>query len=556
MKRFFLTVSFLFASAVIFAQEAPKLVVGLAIDQMRWDYLHRFANKYGKDGFKRLLAEGFSCNNTLINYIPTYTAVGHTSMWTGTVPSVHGIAGNNYMKDGRWTYCTEDTLSQTIDNEGITSTKAGKNSPRNLLVTTVGDELKLFSNFRSKVIGISLKDRASILPAGHTADAAYWLDDKTGHFITSTFYRKDLPKWLKDFNKKELADSYLSKDWKTLYNIKEYTESLPDESPYEGEYAEGVSTTFPYKLKKLYKQLGYGLIKSTPAGTTLTFDMAKAAIEGEKMGSNEDYADLLALSISTTDYIGHQFGTHAIEIEDAYLRLDKELGEFLSFLDSKIGKGKYIFFLTADHGGAHNISFLQDHKIPADSWDYTLERDKANQHLSQRFGKNLKYINTLSNYQVFFNKESIASAGLNFKEVKEETVNYFKQDKQYAYVIDMERSHDGSVPAEILSRAINGYNRLRSGEIFLLLQPGYYSEGQKLNIKGTTHGNWNPYDAHIPCIFMGTNIPKGHTNKETHITDIAPTICALLKIQAPNGNIGSPISEIVDAPAFRTGHNK
>lgn len=547
MKKFLLTLGLLALSASSFAYERPRLVVGIVIDQMRWDYLNRFSARYSEGGFKRLLNNGFSCDNLMIDYIPTYTAIGHTSIWTGSVPSIHGIAGNDYSKDGKWVYCTEDTSVSGVDGTGKNVGSAGQQSPRNLLSTTIGDELKLFSNFRSKVIGIALKDRASILPAGHVADGAYWMDNKTGRFITSTFYRNNLPEWVKKFNDARHIDKYLQGEWNTLYPINTYKESQPDNSPYEACY-EGVNTpTFPYNLSQLKKDNGYGVIRNLPMGTTLTFDLAKAALDGEQLGQSDDHSDLLAISISTTDYIGHQFGTHAIELEDTYLRLDQDLANFFTTLDTKVGKDNYVVFLTADHAVAHNISFLQDNKIGADAWSSRAEREKANQYLKQKFGVAQNLIRTLSNYQVFLFQDSIAAAGLTREIVREEAIRYFKNDSKYAYVIDMENIGRNAVPQTVLSRAINGYNRNRSGEIFLVLQPGWYSNSTSKNITGTTHGAWNAYDAHIPCIFMGKNIPHGRSQKPQHMTDIAPTVCALLGIQMPSGNIGNAISEIVDS---------
>lgn len=546
MKRIYLLITLLCFSLLSIAQERPRLVVGIVVDQMRWDYLNRYGSRFGEGGFKRLLKEGFSCDNMQIDYIPTYTAIGHSTIWTGSVPSIHGIAGNEYSKDNRWIYCTEDTSVIGVDGIGKVKNKSGQHSPRNLLSTTIGDELKLFSNFRSKVFGIALKDRASILPLGHAGNAAYWLDNETGRFITSTFYESDLPYWLKKFNNKRQIDQYLAEKWSTLYTLNSYKESTLDNSPYEANYNGVPSPTFPYDLSKIKEKEGYSLIRRVPAGTTLTFDLAKALIEGEDLGDSNHRTDMLAISISTTDYIGHQFGTHSIELEDTYYRLDKDLSDFLSVLDKKVGKDNYLVFLTADHAVAHNISFLQEHKIPSQPWDMSAEKAKVNLHLKEKFGVKDNLVRTLRNYQVFLNHQAIKAAALTREAVREEVVRFFKTDPQYAYVIDMENIGANAVPQTVLQRAINGYNRNRSGEVFLILHPGWYSTSAKKQIKGTTHGAWNAYDAHIPCLFMGKNIRKGRTHTLVHMTDIAPTVCALLGIQMPSGTIGKAITEIVN----------
>src|ERR1700743_444621 len=359
----------------------PKLVVGIVVDQMRWDYLYRFYERYQDNGFKRLLNEGFSCDNTQIDYIPTFTAPGHTCIYTGSVPAIHGIPGNDFIiqATGKSMYCTDDT---SVVGVGSTST-AGQMSPKNMLVTTVTDELRLATNFRSKVIGIALKDRGGILPAGHTANAAYWFDDKTGNWITSTYYMSDLPQWAQDFNNQKNAETYLKLDWNTLYPIDTYLQSTEDNSKYEGKFKGTDAPTMPVKTSALYKG-NLGLIRSTPYGNTLTLDYAVAAINGEGLG-NHDITDFLALSLSSTDYIGHQFGINAVEIEDTYLRLDRDIANFLTFLDAKVGRGNYTVFLTADHGAAHNTQFLKDRGVPADVWDDKAEAKSMNKVLMDKY---------------------------------------------------------------------------------------------------------------------------------------------------------------------------
>ena len=262
----------------------PKLVVGIVVDQMRWDYLYRFYDRYQQNGIKRLLNEGFSCDNTLIDYIPTFTAPGHSSIYTGSVPALTGIAGNDFIiqATGKSIYCTEDTTVKTVGADS----KAGQMSPRNLLTTTVTDELKLATNFRSKVIGVALKDRGGILPAGHTADAAYWFDDKSGNWITSTYYMNELPQWVKDFNAQKLAETYLKLDWNPLFPVDTYVQTLPDDSKYEGKFPGTSAPTLPVKTSALYKG-NLGMIRSTPYGNTITLDMAVAAINGEQLGQHD-----------------------------------------------------------------------------------------------------------------------------------------------------------------------------------------------------------------------------------------------------------------------------
>lgn len=267
MKKVFMTLCAAFALGLFPAKAAPqtagvarpKLVVGIVVDQMRWDYLYRYYDRYGEGGFKRLLSEGFNCENTQLDYVPTVTAIGHTCIYTGSVPSIHGIAGNDFIfrHTGKKTYCTDD---ETVSSVGCDNA-AGKMSPRNLLVTTVGDELHLATNFRAKVISVSLKDRASILPGGHTADGAYWFDSKTGRWITSTYYRNELPAWLVKFNATDPARRLMEQDWNTLYPLDTYVQSTADDTPYETPFEKGGKATFPVRTSKLLKTDGYGVIR-------------------------------------------------------------------------------------------------------------------------------------------------------------------------------------------------------------------------------------------------------------------------------------------------------
>jgi predicted AlkP superfamily pyrophosphatase or phosphodiesterase len=521
----------------------PKLVVGIVVDQMRWDYLYRYYDRYQNNGFKRLLNEGFSCENTQVDYIPTFTGPGHSCIYTGSVPALHGIAGNDYIiqATGKSMYCAEDTSVQTV---GSTS-KAGQMSPRNLLTTTVTDELRLATNFRSKVIGIALKDRGGILPAGHTANAAYWFDDKTGNWISSTYYMKDLPQWAKDFNDQKLAETYLKLDWNTLYPIDTYVQSTADNSKYEGAFKGTDAPTLPVKTSALYKTAGLGLIRSTPYGNTITLDMAVAAINGEQLGQH-DVTDFLAISLSSPDYVGHQFGVNAVEIEDTYLRLDREIANFLTFLDAKVGKGNYTVFLTADHGAAHNTAFLNDNKIPAGVWDDGAALKDLNKVLTDKF-KVDSLVLSLGNYQVNFNYRIINYLHLDEEALKTICIDYLQKLPYVAFAVDMKKAQTANIPEQLRTRIINGYNAKNSGAIQIILNPAWFTghgsgDGGPT---GTTHGTWNPYDNHIPLVFMGWGINHGAATREIHMTDIAPTIAALLHIQAPNGSIGVPISEVI-----------
>ena len=514
----------------------PRLIVGIVVDQMRWDYLYRYYSRYGAGGFKRLLNEGFTCEDTYISHLPAFTAVGHSTIFTGSVPSIHGIAGNDWIDQatGKSVYCTQDDSVQPV---GGTS-PAGNMSPRNLLATTITDELMLATNFQSRVVGVSLKDRASILPAGHTPTGAFWFDDIKGCFSTSTWYMKELPEWVNRFNITDEPDQLVANGWNTLYPIDTYKESTPDNSPWEGLFKGETSPVFPHDIARFYKE-DHDNIRSSPFGNTLTLDFAKAAVEGYSLGQR-DATDFLTINCASTDYVGHKYGPNSIEEEDVFLRLDKDLASFFSYLDSKVGKGNYLVFLTADHGASHSIDFMRSHQIPAGFVSIRNLMKRLGDTLNAVFGVNDLLLNS-SNYYVNFNLARIRQANLSFDSLKRVTIYWLQQQSALQYVVDMADIEKAALPQPLHDMVINGYNRKRSGSILLIPNPGWFDGFDK----GTTHGVWNPQDTHIPLVFMGWHIPHGALYRTVHMTDIAPTLANLLHVQAPDGNIGQPIPELV-----------
>ncbi len=538
MKRFALCLFISLSLTHIYAQpggklERPRLIVGIMIDQMRWDYLYRFNDRFGPDGFKRLLGQGFSCENTFIPYTPTYTAVGHTSVYTGSVPAITGIIGNNwYRRDlKRSWYCTDDSSVVSVGS----SSNAGKMSPRNMWTTTITDELRLATNFNSKTIGIALKDRGAILPAGHAANAAYWFDNASGGWISSTYYMTELPAWLKKLNDKKLPDQYMAKDWNTLYPINTYKQSTEDNKPYEGKL-KGEDNSFPHQTSLITDK--YEAFRTTPGGNTFTFDMARAAIEGELLGQRGQ-TDFLAVSFSSTDYIGHTFGPNSIEIEDTYLRYDKDLASFLQYLDAKIGKGQYLLFLTADHAVAHVPGFMKENKIPAGVFDDDDIKKWINENAAKKFGVK-DAIEKVINYQLFINYPALADNKVAIAEFTRWAVNELRTHPAIMSAFDLHELPGTPLPLRIKEMITNGYNHKLSGDIQFIFMPQWFDGGAT----GTTHGAWNPYDSHIPLLWYGWKIKPGRSNREVYMTDIAPTLAALLHIQMPNGCIGKVIEEV------------
>lgn len=513
----------------------PKLVVGLVVDQMRWDYLYRYYNRYSNGGFKRMVNEGFSAENTFIPYTPTYTACGHSSIYTGSVPAINGIIGNDWYDPQlkRGVYCAEDTTVKTVGS----NTRAGLMSPKNLLTTTITDELRLATNFKSKVIGISLKDRGSILPAGHSANAAYWFDGGTGDWITSTHYMNQLPSWVVEYNKLKMADKYFEKNWNTLYPIETYDQSTTDNKEYEGKSRGEQAPTFPHPFK-LYAGKNYDMIKSSPYGNTMTLELAKLAINSEHLGQGTS-TDFLAVSCSATDYVGHQYGPNSIEAEDTYLRLDKDLEQFFNYLDTKIGKGNYLVFLSADHGAAHVPGFMAENKLPGGLFNDSPIIKSLNTTIEEKF-KVKKAIITSTNSQFYFNHQAIKDANADFDAIKALAIATIKEQDGVMDAVDLTKLASSTLPDPIKKAITNGYNARRSGDIYYILKSNYFEGGKT----GTTHGAWFPYDSHVPCVFMGWNVKPGKTNKTHYMTDIAATLAAMLHIQMPSGCIGEPITEL------------
>ncbi len=525
------------ATAPANGNSKPKLVVGIVIDQMRYDYIYRYWDKYGNDGFKRLVNDGFFCRNTNFNYVPTYTGPGHASVYTGTTPAVHGIIANDWYDKGKGknSYCVQD---DNVTGVGTTAPE-GKRSPVNMLTTTITDELRISSSMKSKVIGVALKDRSAILPAGHTANAAYWYDGSVGGFITSTYYMKDLPQWVQDFNKKELAKKYMSQPWNTLLPIEQYTESVSDDNNYEFIAKGETRPVFPHNLPELIKTNGgLNMIRSTPFGNSLTKDFAIETIKSENMGKSTA-TDFLAVSFSSPDYIGHAYGPNSVEQEDDYIRLDKDLGEFLKFLDTQIGKNNVLVFLTADHAAPQVPAYLMDLKVPAGYVDETKMVDTLKKYLLKYYGDTL--VLSFSNQQVFLNHKAIEDKKLSLHQVQEITAAFMQNMPNVSEVLTAETLNNSQFTEGSRYLMQKGFNAKRSGDVLINYQPAWVDFPHY----GTTHGSPYSYDTHVPLLFYGWNIQHGSSSEQVFITDVAATLAMMLNIQFPNGCTGKPISFLV-----------
>lgn len=531
-------------------EQKPKIVVGIVVDQMRWDYLTRYYERFTDGGFRRMMAEGYNCNRLLINYLPAVTAVGHTAIYTGSVPAFTGIIGNSMYFDGKW-----DSPVRDLGVTGLgTTTKEGKASPHRMLTTTMTDELRLATNFRSKVISVSIKDRGSIFPGGHCANASYWMDSESMDFISSSYYMKELPKWVKDFNKQKLGAAYL----------KEYGRKKDKNGAYVADFWELMYDAQTYKqsaglYEKYYDQRTGTILKYLPQGNTYTADMALAAIKGEQLGKNpEGVTDFLAVSFSCTDMIGHKLGPNAPWIEDTYLRLDKDFKRLFDALDEQVGKGEWVAFLTADHAGSHNVVFRQEHGIPASTWPYYRIMKELNDTLKATFALTKTPIHSLECHNIFFDYETLKT-DKNYSDTMRQSmidlcIDVLKKKDIVAYAFETKKIPD-YVPEPVRTMAINGYNPKRSGDIQVILEANVtedYDDGYKKDYNGipvgTNHAVWSPYDTHIPFIIMGKGVRHAWDNDTHTVNDIAATVCALLNIQQPSGCVGHAID--VKRPAI------
>jgi predicted AlkP superfamily pyrophosphatase or phosphodiesterase len=516
-------------------QPKPKLIIGITIDQMRFDYLDRFWGDFGKDGFKRLIGDGFQCTQMRYNYMPTYTGPGHASIFTGTTPCYHGIIQNDWFDryTGQVVYCASDSSMKGVG----TLSKAGQMSPQYLTASTLGDMLQFQYGDASKVIGVALKDRGAILPAGRTADAAYWfvgMDE--GKWCTSTWYGDVLPAWVNDFNASGAASQFMEQTWNLARSESDYSESMEDNNPHETPFKGTLRPVFPYVLRDLAHENGnYELLKATPFGNDLTVAFAEAAIRGEQLGADE-VPDMLCLSFSSTDYVGHQFGIHSREIQDCYIRLDSLMGQFLKFLDDEIGKGEYVLFISADHGGAPTPSYTMKNQASAGYWKSDALEAYVEDSLAKKYGAGNWVLNE-SNQNIFLNRALITSRQLSLKELQYEVSEmtlHFPEVLMSFTSSDLSQFRGGNETKEMIQ---NGFSQRMSGDVIYVLKPGYLEYG----MTGTTHGSPFNYDRHVPAIFYGAGVQRGSYVRPCDITDIAATMSAMFRIPMPDACTGHPI---------------
>lgn len=519
-----------------------KLMVTIIVDQMRDEYLHRFYDHFEEGGFKRLMQEGLVLRDVQYNYVPTFTGPGHSSVFTGTTPKYHGIIGNSWYDRSlkKSVYCAEDT---TVSGVGSNS-ENGMRSPFRLLSTTLADELEISTQHRALTYSISLKDRAAILSGGHMCDRAFWYDNTSGKFITSTYYAKQLPEWVTAFNDKKLADEYMQNEWNFLLDKTQYDDSEVDKNNYEhpGNVLHGVKeAVFPYPLKKIGKShTPYDLLIHTPWGNTILTDMAVETINNVDLGK-DNITDMLMISFSSTDAIGHLWGPQSKEIEDTYLRLDKELNRLLNTLDQKVGKGNYTVMLTADHAVGEVVEYLDENRIPAGFFNMDRAAQIADSILDTKYAQD-DWIENYHNHIIYFNKELFNKHHVNMEKACADVAYFITTEMEGVYqAFTCFQLMKNEYKLRGASHLQMGYNTKRSGEIMLTFEPGWATGKPKAS---ADHGTQYCYDTHVPLIFYGNGVKSGEDVNAYEITDVAPTISLLLKIKFPNACMGHPITTL------------
>ncbi len=492
----------------------PKLLVAIVIDQFRFDYLTRFRSEY-RDGFVKLLERGAVYSNAYYVHFPTVTAVGHSTFLSGATPSVSGIVGNE------WYDRTSGRVVTSVSDEG-TELLGGKegakgSSPRRLLVSTVGDEMKMAGR-TVKEIGVSIKDRSAILPSGHMADGAYWFDDGTGHFVSSTYYGRELPEWVTKMNEAGPVEKYREQAWRPL-----------------GQEGGEPFCTFA----AADKSKACGSIDATPFGNEIVETFAEKAIEAERLGTHEG-TDILTISFSSNDYVGHAFGPDSTRVRDMAIRTDRTIGKLLSFLDARLGAGRALVVLTADHGVAPVPEVNQARKMPGGRLDAGQLMAAVRAALTARFGEGQWLVP--GGAAIYLNDAELARRGVDAREARRVAAEAAAAFPHIARVYTRDEEERGEDGTEPVGRAVrNGYYGPRSGDVFVIPEPYYiFAAG-----KGTTHGTPYNFDSHVPVIFYGAGVKAGVYTERVTVNQVAPTLAAMLGVDAPSGAFGEVLKEVL-----------
>lgn len=515
--------------------EKPKLIIGIVVDGMRYDYVYRYWDNFQENGFKKLINEGTFCKNANYNYLFTQSNVGYATISTGAMPSSHGIISDKLYNrsKGKMVYCTKDNSVKCVGSDN----KNANMSPKELLTSTIADELKLSNNDNSKIITVSINAGASILAGGHTTDVSYWFDKETGNWITSSFYIDSLPNWVVDFNNKKIPDIYLNRQWNPALPVERYSDgNTQGKSKRIGFYKK---SGFPYDLLNLKKKSkNYTVLENTPFGNTYTKDFAIAAILNENLGK-DNYPDYLSVGFTSTGIIGQSCGINSIELEDAYVRLDKEIAHFLSFVNNNIGKNNVLIFLTSNHGSAYAPQTLIDKKIPAGYFNSDRAMLLLRTYMNAVYGRG-DWIKVYYDKSIYLNRNLIEDSQLSLKDVQTKVAQFLIQFSGVANAVTASTLENTDFSKGIFKKMQNSFNQERSGDVIINLEPAWIEKGDYVTQSNSPYN----YDTHVPLIWYGWKIKRSTLNRKVLINDIAPTIANFLNIAQPNACTGDVIYDI------------
>lgn len=522
--------------------EKPKLVVGIVVEQLRFDQLEKFRDRFGENGIRKLLNEGTYFKNALYDYMLTQSAPGHATISTGTEPSFHGITSDSWYipLKNEMIYCTQDTRVNPVGG----SYEAGLHSPVNLIASTFSDELTMATKGKAKVFSIGLKESSAILSAGHSATGVYWYDNITGTWMSSTWYIDSLAAWVNDFNALRLADSYLNNPWILLQEKKDYTDCLPDTNNFESGF--GGINYFPYDLKKMSSKgvinvkRDYSLLRETPFGNSLTKDFAIRLIKEEKLGK-DDITDFLAINFSSTDNIGHRFGPSSVEAGDAILRLDKDLEQILTYLNDSIGKKNVLVYFTAAHGISEIPAVLEKSRIPTGYFKQTEALQLLKSYLNAVYGQG-DWVKGYFEKQIFLNRILIEDAKIPLEDIQKKVSRFLVQFSGVASAYPYTAFEANDFGNGHLKRIINGFTPQRSGDIIITLNPGWVEKSENYV---TNHNSPYEYDSHVPLIWYGWTVNRASVTRKVSLTDISATLSSLCKVPYPNACTGEPLLELM-----------
>jgi predicted AlkP superfamily pyrophosphatase or phosphodiesterase len=521
--------------------DKPRLVIGIIVEQLKYDQLEKFREKLGENGIKRLINEGTFFKNASFQYMLTQSSTGHATISTGTEPSYHGITSDNWYLPLRNELidCTRDISVNPVGG----SFEAGLHSPVNLQASTFSDELKMATNKKAKIFAIGIKESSAILSAGHAANCAYWFDNTTGTWMTSTYYIDSLPVWVNDFNAMKFSDSYLNNTWNLLRPSADYDECLPDSNSFESGF-NGINY-FPYDLKKMRSKSpinsrnDYSLLRETPFANSLTTDFAVRLIEKEELGK-DDVTDYLSICYSATDNIGHRFGPSSVEMEDAILRLDGEIKNLLTYLNDSIGKKNILIYFTSAHGISEIPAVLESNRIPSGYFKQNQALQLLRSYLNAVYGEG-DWVKGYSERQVFLNRTLIEDARLSLEDVQKKVARFLVQFTGVAAAYPYSAFEANDFGNGNLKRIINNFSPQRSGDVIVTLNPGWVEEEGDFV---TNHNSPYEYDSHVPLIWYGWTVNRSTITRQVNMTDIATTLSSLCKVPYPNACTGEPMFEL------------